>query len=185
MYCVSSRSETILQLVKDKTILLLSPCMAYSGESNGGRINIVSVLASSWAWSYSVNSLFSRPGAIVLQRSVWDVYRSDFRVWRGSQRLDWDLWDRGRHWRNRGWVGVPRSECVRVIWSSLEVTEFTTMFFQAEACSDSCVRTVASDGPPWCSWAWSSILSPSTWSSSTSRMTPPSSLTPTPWRIHI
>lgn len=129
MHCVSSCSETILRLVKDKTILLLSPCMAYSGKSNGDRINIVSVLASSWAWSYSVNSLFCRPGAIVLQRSVWDVYRSDFRVRRSSQRLDWDLWDRGRRWRNRGWVEVPRSECVRVIWSSLEVTEFITMFF--------------------------------------------------------
>uniref|UniRef100_A0A671UEW5 UNC93-like protein MFSD11 n=1 Tax=Sparus aurata TaxID=8175 RepID=A0A671UEW5_SPAAU len=31
VHCVSSCSETILRLVKDKTILLLSPCMAYSG----------------------------------------------------------------------------------------------------------------------------------------------------------
>uniref|UniRef100_A0A8C4NJA2 UNC93-like protein MFSD11 n=1 Tax=Dicentrarchus labrax TaxID=13489 RepID=A0A8C4NJA2_DICLA len=31
VYCLSSCSETILQLLKAKTILLLSPCMAYSG----------------------------------------------------------------------------------------------------------------------------------------------------------
>lgn len=46
VYRVFFCSETILQLLKAKTIVLLSPCMAYSGKSNGEYIIVMNVLAS-------------------------------------------------------------------------------------------------------------------------------------------
>lgn len=47
VYCVSSISETIVQLLQTKTMLILSPCMAYSGKPNGESMNVETVVVSS------------------------------------------------------------------------------------------------------------------------------------------
>lgn len=94
VYCVSPCSETILHLLKAKTILLLSPCMAYSGKLNGEWINVISTLASGeslqlqrkllvlQAWSY--RSTVECTGRVLEQlRSL----EKQLKVWLGSRGL--------------------------------------------------------------------------------------------------
>lgn len=89
-----SRSETILQLLKAKTILLLSPCMAYSGKLNGEWFNVINTLASGkssqlqhellvlQAWSYL--STVECTGRVLGQlRSL----QKQLKVWLGSLGL--------------------------------------------------------------------------------------------------
>lgn len=106
-------------------MLLLSPCMAYSGKSNA--FAMLSILASSKiACSYRLPSLFCRPWAIFLQWSVRDVHRSNRTVWRSSERLDWDLWDCCRHWGNSRYVHFLLSGRRLRVFNSSRIFPFTS-----------------------------------------------------------
>lgn len=110
-----SPSETILEFLKTKTILLLSFCMAYTGK------NITKGNSHSFHEHLSMMSMFWlllshwRFGAVILQWRLWNLHWSHYKLWWCSKRLNRHLGHCGGNRRNSWSVHFQYAEASTLI----------------------------------------------------------------------